>query len=63
VTSPEQPDIFGRYLAVRVRPIVHPGKIPPAVTNILLGRNPRRAHGILTQVGLLDRPGLRFFLP
>lgn len=59
MTSPEQPDIFGSYLAVRVRPIVHPGEIPPAVTNILLGR----AHGILTQVGLLDRPGLRFSLP
>jgi hypothetical protein len=63
VTSLEQPDIFGSYLALRVRPIMHPSETPPAVTDILVGLNPRRADGILTQAGLLERPGLRFSLP
>ena len=45
------------------RPIVHPRQIPPAVTDVLVGLNPGRAQDILAQAGLLERPGLRFFLP
>ena len=45
------------------RPIVHPRQIPPAVTDVLVGLNPARAHTILAQAGLLERSGLRFFLP
>ena len=45
------------------RPIVHPRQIPAAVTDVLVGLNPGRAHDILARAGLLERPGLRFFLP
>jgi SAM-dependent methyltransferase len=45
------------------RPVVHPREIPAAVTDVLVGLNPRRARDILAQAGLLERPGLRFFFP
>jgi len=45
------------------RPIMHPRQLPPAVTDVLVGLNPGRARDILDQAGLLQRPGLRFFLP
>ena len=45
------------------RPIVHPGEIPPAITDVLVGLSPGRARDILAQAGLLERPGLRFFFP
>jgi 2-polyprenyl-3-methyl-5-hydroxy-6-metoxy-1,4-benzoquinol methylase len=45
------------------RPVIHPRDIPSGVTDVLVGLNPGRAHDILAQAGLLDRPGLRFFFP
>jgi SAM-dependent methyltransferase len=45
------------------RPVVHPRAIPAGVTDVLVGLNPGRARDILTQAGLLGRPGLRFFYP
>jgi hypothetical protein len=44
-------------------PIVHPRQVPAGVTDVLVGLNPGRAHDILARAGLLERPGLRFFLP
>jgi SAM-dependent methyltransferase len=45
------------------RPILHPREIPPTVTDLLVGLNPARARDILTQAGLLERTGIRFFFP
>ena len=45
------------------RPVVHPRDIPSGVSDVLVGLNPGRARDILTQAGLLARPGLRFFFP